>query len=73
MTKNLKQFKKGDSVICDDYGIGYVIDVSKNPDDLYPVAVELQSDNSIISYTLDGRSVVDTDITLHHDNHNWIP
>ena len=69
----MKQFKKGDFVICSDYGIGYVIGVSKDSSKKYPVAVEFRSDNSVVYYTLDGRSVVDTDITLQHNNHDWMP
>ena len=63
----MKEFKKGDTVICSDYGIGYIVKVSKNSK--YPTGVEFQSDNSIVYYTLDGRSVIDGDITLQHDNH----
>ena len=69
----MKQFKKGDFVKCDDYGIGYVIGVSKDTKDEYPISVEFQSDNSVVDYTIDGRSVIGSDITLHHDNHDWRP
>jgi hypothetical protein len=69
----MKSFKKGDAVICDDYGIGYVIEVSKDIKDKYPISVEFQSDNSVVDYTIDGRSVINSDITLHHDDHDWMP
>jgi len=64
-------FKKGDSVICSDYGIGYVIAVDKTG--AYPIHVEFQSDNSEVTYTSDGRSVEGGDITLTKENHNWKP
>jgi hypothetical protein len=66
----MSNFKKGDAVICDDYGVGYVVEVTKGK---YPVSVEFRSDNSIVDYTLDGRSVIDCDITLNHSNHKWEP
>ncbi len=62
------KFKKGDSVICDDYGIGCVVEVSKGH---YPIHVEFQSDNSIVAYTSDGSSVKNTPVTLHHSDHDW--
>jgi len=65
-------FKKGDPVICSDYGIGYVIGVKTSICD-YPVKVEFMSDNSIVFYTADGRSVKDSDITLKIDTHDWRP
>lgn len=63
-------FKKGDSVICSDYGIGYVINIHKGD---YPVEVEFCSDNSVVTYTNDGRSVKDCEITLQKSSHNWKP
>jgi hypothetical protein len=64
----MEAFKKGDPVECDDYGIGYVVRIAKHK---YPICVEFQSDNSVVYYTLDGRSVKNTPITLHHSNHGW--
>lgn len=69
----MKSFKKGDTVRCNDYGIGYVNNVSKDTKNKYPISVEFQSDNSVVNYTIDGRSVIDSDITLQHDNHDWMP
>lgn len=62
------KFKKGDSVIDDDYGIGYVVSIFRGD---YPVQVEFQSDNSKVSYTGDGRAFKNTPITLYHSDHNW--
>ncbi len=69
----MKKFQKGDTVICNDYGIGYIIEVSKDTVNKYPLSVEFQSDNSVVTYTIDGRSVIDGEITLHHNNHDWQP
>lgn len=69
----MKIFKKGDPVICEDYGIGIVTKVSNNPKNEYPVEVEFQSDNSKVLYTSDGRSIIGANITLQHSNHNWRP
>lgn len=69
----MKPFKKGNAVICDDYGVGFVIKVSDNPKNKYPVEVEFQSDNSRVTYTSDGKSAIGADITLKHSDHNWRP
>jgi len=60
-----KTFKKGDTVRCDVYGDGHIVKITKDKTD-YPIKVEFQSDNSIVSYTIDGRSIKDSNITLHH-------
>jgi len=62
--------KRGDEVICSDYGIGYVVTMNSGIRK-YPITVEFQSDNSRVNYTFDGRSVEDTDITLTKANHGW--
>ena len=69
MEKNY--FKKGDAVICDDYGVGYVVNI--DIDDLFTVEVEFQSYNSIVGYTADGRPNKDAEITLKKSDHTWIP
>jgi hypothetical protein len=69
----MKQFKKGNAVICDDYGVGFVTKVSNNPKNKYPVEVEFQSDNSMVTYTSNGKSVIGADITLKHNDHDWRP
>ena len=67
----MEKFKNDDAVICDDYGTGRVIDVSNDKNKKYPLKVEMESDNSVVFYTMDGRSVIGADITLHHSDHCW--
>jgi len=63
--------KRGDEVICSDYGIGYVVTMNSGIRK-YPITVTLNFTRSFNQITLfDGRSVEDTDITLTKANHGW--
>ena len=63
-------FKKDDSVICSDYGIGYIISIQSGK---YPIEVEFQSDNSVVTYTIEGSPVEGGEQTLKKKDHNWRP
>lgn len=71
MAKNETKFKKGDTVKCAWYGIGYVIS-HKSGIKNFPIEVEFQSDNSTVFYTKDGSSIAEgKTITLKHHKHNF--
>jgi len=55
-------FKKGDFVSHNDYGTGIVIKIRDHQ--TYPLVVKVDSDESLLYFTLDGRDIVDGEIEL---------
>ncbi len=60
----ITKFKKEDNVTCSNYGNGYVVRISNNK--IFPLQVnfEDQDEDDYVEYTLDGRSLVNGEITL---------
>jgi hypothetical protein len=58
------QFNVDDEVTCTDYGNGTVVGISTHS--IFPVNVhfEDQDENDYVQYTVDGRTVLGTPITL---------